>query len=221
MNNANGQRRERRNSGFTAAPVALSSDLSFLSPRPSLLARGHPDEDLDLPTSLGSMATASLSFPRDTNAAASILKAGATVAILDGSYVVIVYVWILHLTTASRIFQGIASRLIGKAALDGGAATALLGVLLHFTVAYSWTIAFYLALRTFAGLREFTATTSGKVIAGTLFGATVWLVMNFVIVPAFGGKSVQPPNWQFYTQLVWHMIAVGPPIVAIVRYGRT
>ena len=180
-----------------------------------------PTKTLGLPISLKSMATASLSFPRDTSAAARILKAGAAVAILDGSYVVIVYVWILHLTTASRIFQGIASRLIGKAALDGGAATAFLGVLLHFTVAYSWTIVFYLALRTFSSLREFTATTTGRIIAGTLFGATVWLVMNFVIVPAFGGKSVTPPNWQFYTQLVWHMIAVGPPIVAIVHYGRT
>jgi hypothetical protein len=45
--------------------------------------------------------------------------------------------------------------------------------------------------------------------------------MNFVVVPLFGGKSVSPPNWQFNTQLVWHMIAVGPPIVAIVRYGKT
>ena len=167
------------------------------------------------------MATASVALPRDTTDAASILKAGATVAILDASYVVIVYVWILHLTTASRIFQGIASRLIGKAALDGGAPTALLGLLLHFTVAYIWTIVFYLALRTLPALREFTATTKGKIIAGALFGATVWLVMNFGIVPLFGGKSVAPPHWQFYTQLVWHMIAVGPPIVAIVRYGRT
>jgi hypothetical protein len=167
------------------------------------------------------MATASVSLPRTTTDAASILKAGATVAILDGSFVVILYVWILHLTTASRIFQGIASRLIGKAALDGGAPTALLGVLLHFTVAYCWTIAFYIALRTFPALREFTATTRGKIITGVLFGATVWLVMNFGIVPLFGGKSVAPRHWQFSTQLVWHMIAVGPPIVAIVRYGRT
>jgi hypothetical protein len=27
-------------------------------------------------------------------------------------------------------------------------------------------------------------------------------------------------NWQFSSQLVWHMIAVGPPIVAIVRYKQ-
>jgi len=167
------------------------------------------------------MATATIALARDKPDLARIMKAGAVVAILDGSYVIVVYVWILHLTTASRIFQGIASRLIGKGSFEGGATTVALGVLLHFTVAYGWTTVYYLALRTFAELRAAVDTIGGKVVVGTLLGATVWLVMNFVVVPFFGGKSVSPPNWQFSSQLVWHMIAVGPPIVAIVRYGRT
>jgi len=58
----------------------------------------------------------------------------------------------------------------------------------------------------------------GKVFVGALLGAIVWPVMNFIIVPLFGGRSVSLSNWQFSSQLVWHMIAVGPPIVAIVRY---
>jgi hypothetical protein len=70
-------------------------------------------------------------------------------------------------------------------------------------------------------LRAVVDSIGGKVVVGALLGATVWLVMNFIIVPLFGGRSVSPPNWQFYSQLVWHMIAVGPPIVAIVRYGKT
>jgi hypothetical protein len=167
------------------------------------------------------MATATITLRRDTGDLASVAKAGAIVALLDGSYAVIVYAWILHLTTSARIFQGIASRLIGKGSFDGGAATVALGVLLHFTVAYGWTTIYYVALRNFAALRELVATTGGKVVAGMLLGATVWLVMNFVVVPLFGGKSVNPPHWQFNTQLIWHMIAVGPPIVAIVRYGKT
>jgi hypothetical protein len=167
------------------------------------------------------MATATISLRRDTGDLATVANAGAVVALLDGSYAIIVYAWILHLTTAARIFQGIASRLIGKGSFDGGAATVALGVLLHFTVAYGWTTIYYVALRNIAALRELVATTSGKAIAGMLLGATVWLVMNFIVIPLFGGKSLSPPNWQFNTQLVWHMIAVGPPIVAIVRYGKT
>lgn len=167
------------------------------------------------------MATTTIALAEDNRDLASVVKAGAVVAILDGSYAIILYAWILHLTTSARIFQGIASRLIGRGAFEGGAATVALGVLLHCTVAYGWTAGYYAALRTFAGLRSFTANITGKLVAGTLLGATVWLAMNFVVVPLFGGKSVSPPNWQFYSQLVWHMIAVGPPIVAIVRYGRT
>jgi len=82
------------------------------------------------------MATATITLRRDTRDLASVAKAGAVVALLDGSYAIIVYVWILLLTTSARIFQGIASRLIGKGSFDGGAATVALGVLLHFTVAY-------------------------------------------------------------------------------------
>jgi hypothetical protein len=167
------------------------------------------------------MATATITLQRDTSDLASIAKAGAVVALLDGSYAIVVYVWILHLTTAARIFQGIASRLIGKRSFDGGAATVALGVLLHFTVAYGWTTVYYVALRNFAALRDFVATVGGKVVAGIVLGAIVWPTMNFVVVPLFGGKAVNPSNWQFGTQLVWHMIAVGPPIVAIVRYGKT
>ena len=166
------------------------------------------------------MAT-TIALPRESTDVTSIAKAGAVVAALDGSYAILVYVWILHLTTAARIFQGIASHLIGKGSFDGGAATVALGVALHFTVAYGWTVAYYVALRTFASLRALVSTTGGKVAAGMSLGATVWLAMNFIIVPLFGGKATAPPNWQFYTQLVWHMIAVGPPIVAIVRYRES
>lgn len=167
------------------------------------------------------MATAAFPLAPAKPDLASVARAGAVVALLDGSYAIVVYAWLLHLTTPARIFQGIASRLIGKSSFEGGAATVALGVLLHFTVAYGWTVVYYVALRTFAGLRALVATSGGMVIAGVVLGATVWLAMNFVVVPLFGGKSVSPPNWQFNSQLVWHMIAVGPPIVAIVRYGRT
>lgn len=167
------------------------------------------------------MASTTIALAEDNRDLAGVVRAGAVVAILDGSYAIILYSWILHLTTSARIFQGIAARLVGKGSFEGGAATVALGVLLHFTVAYGWTTGYYVALRTFNGLRSFTASAAGKIIAGILLGATVWLAMNFVVVPLFGGKSVVPPNWQFYSQLVWHMIAVGPPIVAIVRYGRT
>jgi hypothetical protein len=147
-----------------------------------------------------------------------VLLSGAVVAVLDGVFAVVLYVFIVHSTTAGRIFQGIAAGVLGRtAALNGGAQTVALGVALHCTVAYGWTTVYYILLNAFDWLREAVATTRGKLIVGALFGATIWLVMNYVVVPLAGLKVAPLSGWRFWVQLVWHMIALGPPIVAIVR----
>lgn len=166
------------------------------------------------------MTTIAATPARDATDLASVLKAGAVVAILDGLFAILLYSVIVRSTTAPRIFQGIASNLIGKGAFDGGAPTVALGVLLHFTVAYTWTTVYYVALRTFASLRDVISAPAGKAFVGVALGATIWLVMDFVVIPLTGGKPAPPSGWRFSVQLVWHMIAVGPPIVAIVRYRR-
>ena len=54
------------------------------------------------------------------------------------------------LTTGVRpaaILRGIASGVLGARAFDGGAATAALGLLLHYVIALIWTMAFLLAAR--------------------------------------------------------------------------
>jgi len=147
-----------------------------------------------------------------------VLLSGAVVAILDGVFAVVLYVFIVRSTTAGRIFQGIAAGVLGRtAALNGGAQTVALGLALHCTVAYGWTTVYYVLLNAFDWLREAVATTRGKLIVGALFGATIWLVMNYVVVPLAGLKVAPLSGWRFWVQLVWHMIALGPPIVAIVR----
>jgi hypothetical protein len=147
-----------------------------------------------------------------------VILAGAVVAFLDGVFAVVLYVFIVHATTAGRIFQGIAAGVLGRtAALNGGAQTVTLGLLLHCTVAYAWTTVYYILLNGLPSLRDAVATTRGKVIVGALFGATIWLGMNYIVVPLAGLKIAPLSGWRFWVQLIWHMIALGPPIVAIVR----
>jgi hypothetical protein len=45
-------------------------------------------------------------------------------------------------STVRRLFQGVASVLLGPDALKGGTPTAVLGVLMHFGVAFGWSIVF-------------------------------------------------------------------------------
>jgi len=46
-----------------------------------------------------------------------------------------------------RVLHSVASGLLGAAAFDGGAKTAVLGLALHFLIATGATVAFYLASR--------------------------------------------------------------------------
>ena len=76
-----------------------------------------------------------------------------------------------------RVFQYIASGLIGMKSFQLGLASVALGVLIHYTIALFWTGVFYTASRKFSILVR------RPVICGLLYGGVVYLVMNFVILP--------------------------------------
>ena len=53
-----------------------------------------------------------------------------------------------------RIFQSVAAGLLGKASFEGGAATAALGLALHYFIALSMALAYYLVARRWPLLRQ-------------------------------------------------------------------
>src|SRR5262249_34443218 len=78
---------------------------------------------------------------------------------------------------AARLLQGIASGLLGALAFDGGAATALLGLALHYLIALIWTLVFFVACRTLGALRR------QPVLTGIAYGIIVSFVMSLVVLP--------------------------------------
>src|SRR5499426_4625272 len=76
--------------------------------------------------------------PRAFNA---ILYGGLAVGVLDGLAAVILTVYFGR--SVSGMFQYIASGLIGRASYEGGWATVLLGVALHFLIAFIWATIYY------------------------------------------------------------------------------
>jgi hypothetical protein len=147
---------------------------------------------------------------------ATILLAGAAVGVLDGLFAIVLRVFVYRSGTAEQVFQGIARGLIGPAALQGGHASALLGLVLHFTIATIWAAIFWVAVRRIHSLRRMLQTPAGIIAAGALFGTIVWLVMRFGVIPAvgLGGRTVQIR--QFLVMLIGHMVVVGQPIAWIV-----
>ncbi|MGE0353096.1 MAG: hypothetical protein AB7I33_00635 [Gemmatimonadales bacterium] len=144
-----------------------------------------------------------------------ILTAGTIVAILDGAYVVIVFAVLLKSTTAERIFQGIASRLLGQGALQGGLATAGVGLAMHFGVAYTWTAIYALATNRLAFLRRLATGGAGRLLMILGLGTAIWLVMNRIVVPLTGGHSMPILSRTFLLVWIAHLTVVAPPIVLI------
>jgi hypothetical protein len=111
-----------------------------------------------------------------------------------------------------RICQSIAAGLLGRAAFQGGAATAALGVALHFFIATCIVVTFYLASLRLPLLVRHAA------IAGLLYGLAVYGAMNYVVIPlsALGGRGpfVLPV---FINGLLIHAFGVGLPAALFVR----
>jgi hypothetical protein len=83
--------------------------------------------------------------------------------------------------TPKMVFQYIASGLIGiQASRGGGLASVALGVAIHYSIAVIWTALFYAASRRFAVLSR------RPVLSGLVYGGTIYVFMNFVVLPLSG-----------------------------------
>src|SRR5215210_41930 len=106
----------------------------------------------------------------------TILYGGLVVGIMDGLFALIFYGMILGVKPL-RIFQSVASGLLGKASYEGGIKTFLLGVMLHFVVATCIAAVYYLAsLKLPVLIRH-------AVVCGLIYGLIAYLVMNYVVIP--------------------------------------
>jgi hypothetical protein len=164
-------------------------------------------------TTTSSLAPAGRTARVDIN---RVLLAGVTVGVLDALAAVLLYVGVRHVPT-ERLFQGIASALLGKAAFTGGTATALLGLAMHFGVALAWAAVYALLYARWPLLSRMTRTTRGALAVGAAYGVVVHLLMTFVVVPLtrIGPPRIVAPV--FFVVLVIHMLVVGPPIALLIR----
>lgn len=76
------------------------------------------------------------------------------------------------------VLKYIASAVAGKeVAYAGGNKMAALGMLLHFIVAFIWTIFFFLI---YPKIRLLSA---NRILTGIAYGIFIWAVMSYVVVP--------------------------------------
>jgi hypothetical protein len=125
---------------------------------------------------------------------------------------------ILDLTQAFILFGpkiplAIAAGLLGPQAFHGGAAVYLLGVLLHFFIAFSAAAVYYMASRKLVFLKE------QPLVCGLFFGIAVELVMRLIVLPLSALHARGPYQYGGLVQgLLVHMILVGLPISFSIRW---
>lgn len=76
-----------------------------------------------------------------------------------------------------RILQSVARGVLGSASREGGAASAALGGALHYFIAISMAVVYFLASRRLDVLRR------RPIACGLVYGVLLYLVMNFVVLP--------------------------------------
>jgi len=150
---------------------------------------------------------------RATHRLAPVLLGGVVAGTLDITYACIFW-GLKRGVPATRIFQSVAAGLLGSASFRGGAATALLGLLLHFLIATAMSLAYFLVARRWALLWE------RPFLCGAGYGLLLYAVMNYVVVPlSAAGPQSKDPLWIWLSVAV-HALLIGVPIALLTRRAR-
>lgn len=142
-----------------------------------------------------------------------LVLAGLLTGIVDGLFSSILAVAVYD-STATRMFQVVASTVLGRAALEGGTTTAALGLLMHFGVAFGWSAVFLVVVARVPWVRRVLASSHGVIKIAALYGPAVWLVMSLVVIPLLVHRPPRLGN-PWLVQLLGHFPFVGLPIVAV------
>jgi len=148
-----------------------------------------------------------------SNPGKAILSAGTICGTMDITAALVVYGTMG--AKPVRLLQGIAGGILGPDTYNGGMATALLGLALHFVIAFGAATVFYMASRGIRFLVDQAA------LSGVLYGIAVYFFMQRVVIPASRAHRSAFSLKFMIIGIVIHIFCVGLPIAFSIRkYSR-
>jgi len=165
-----------------------------------------------------------------------ILLGGLASGALDIIYAFVVYGPLSYGLTPEQVLQSVAAGWIGReASRAGGVETAALGLGSHFLIATLMAAVYVLAAQSFRAL------TKNAILWGLVYGALLYVAMNYVVVPLSaaatgefassfadamarvsesfselrGGADAYP--WMLWGTILTHTLLVGVPIALIAK----
>jgi hypothetical protein len=150
-------------------------------------------------------------FPsRRAHPLALVLSGGLVAGTLDIAYACLFWS-VKRGVPARRIFQSVAAGLLGSSAFEGGWSTAGLGLLLHYSIASSMALTYYLVARRRPVLLRH------PLACGAAYGLLLYAIMNFVVVPLSAASAgSKDPLWVALSVAV-HMLFIGIPMALFAR----
>jgi len=143
------------------------------------------------------------------NALPPVLWGGLACGALDITAALVVYRFFG--AKPIRLLQGIACGLLGPRVFDGRLATALLGLVCHFFIAFSAATVYFGISRVLPFIVEH------AVLSGALYGVAVYFFMNRIVVP-LSAATKHPFSFKMMViGVVIHIFCVGLPIAIAVR----
>jgi len=113
--------------------------------------------------------------------------------------------------SAMRVLQSVASGALGRQAYEGGLSTALLGLALHFFIAFSVFVFYY------AVSRKVLALVKHALVLGPAYGVAVYFFMQFVVFPLSAIGSVRHPAEVLFDGILTHILCVGLPTGLVIH----
>jgi len=149
----------------------------------------------------------------------SLLRAGLLTGVSDFLFACFLSI-VVYNSTFARLWQGVASVPLGRTALEGGTRTVAIGILLHFTVAFTWSAVFLFLVMRSRKVRQVLASPYGVIRIAALYGPFIWMFMSMVLIPLF---THRPPNItiRWWVQLLGHIPFVATPMLWAIRRGMS
>jgi hypothetical protein len=146
-------------------------------------------------------AAAPASSPTRPNALAAVALAGLAGGLVDFLYASVMF-GLLRGKPIYKVWQGVAAGWLGKAAADGGYASAALGVVTHFGIALGMAAAYALAAT------RLTILYRRPLLSGAIYGVLLYAVMYGAVLPLRFGAPYR-----------WHGLASAGDLASHVGVG--
>ncbi|WP_029273539.1 hypothetical protein [Flavobacterium sp. KJJ] len=142
----------------------------------------------------------------------AVFLSGLIAGTLDIVAAITVYSIILNKTTGIKILQSIASGIFKKEAYTGGSSMALIGLLLHYFIAFTFAWLYFILYPRLSFLKK------NALLSGIVYGIFVWIIMNLIVLPiVFPVLPEKHFDFPLMLSILILIVCIGIPISFITK----